>query len=93
MVSEDKNDPMIQKKFPRTTGLYILQRVTDTNLYTTWVHGSAVAQIEKASKEEIKEGMSYVLEEFLKHPVPKSIDAQMHNWLSDPLFEGCYIHH
>ena len=89
-LSEDKNDPMIQERFPWTTSLYILERVTNTNLYTTWVHGSAVAQIENASKEDIKKGMSYVLEKFLKHPVPKPVDVQMHKWLSDPLFGGCY---
>ena len=89
-LPEDKNDPVIQEKFPWGVGLYILNRVPNSNLYDTWAHGSTVARIESADKEEIKEGISYILEKFLKHPVPKPVDVHMHKWSSDPLFGGCY---
>ena len=89
-LPEDKNDPIIEKKFPWANALYVLYRTTNTNLYETWLHGSAVARVESASKEEIKEGVAYVLEKFLKHPVPKPMDVHMHKWSSDPLYGGCY---
>ena len=89
-LAEDKKDAIIQEKFPWVTGLYILHRTSNTNLYKAWIHGNTVALIESASKEEIKEGVAYVLEKFLKHPVPKPVDVHMHKWSSDPLFGGCY---
>ena len=89
-LPEDKNDPTIQEKFPWAVNVHMLYKPANTNLYETWLCGSAVVQIESASKEEIKEGISYVLEKFLKHPVPKPADIYMHKWLADPLFGGCY---
>ena len=89
-LPEDKNDPIIQEKFPWAAGLYILYNPTDTNLYETWMHGSAVACVENTTKEEIKNGISYVFGKFLKRPIPKPVDVYMHKWLTDPLFEGCY---
>jgi len=89
-LPEDKDDPIIKEKFPWATNLHVLDRATNTNLYETWIHGSTVACVESASKEEIKEGVSYILEKFLKHPVPKPVDVHMHKWSSDPLFGGCY---
>ena len=89
-LPEDKNDPVIQEKYPWGVGLYVLNQVANSNLYETWAHGSTVACIESASKENIKEGVSYILEKFLKHPVPKLVDVHMYKWSSDPLFRGCY---
>ena len=89
-LPEDKNDPVVQEKYPWGVGLYVLNQVANSNLYETWAHGSTVACIESASKENIKEGVSYILEKFLKHPVPKLVDVHMYKWSSDPLFGGCY---
>ena len=89
-LPEDKNDAIIQMKFPWVVSLYTLVKLSNVNLYVTWVCGSVVACIESTSKEEIKEGVSYILEKFLKHAVPKPVDIHMHKWLSDPLFGGCY---
>ena len=89
-LPEDKNDPIIQEKFPWANALFILERTTNTNLYEAWIHGSAVARVESISKEELVEGVAYVLEKFLKHPVPKPVDIHMQKWSSDPLFGGCY---
>ena len=89
-LPEDKNDPVIQEKFSWGVGLFSIDQVPNSNLYETWMHGSTVARIESADKEEIKEGISYILEKFLKHPVPKPVDVHMHKWSSDPLFGGCY---
>ena len=89
-LPDDKNDPVIQEKFPWAANLHIFYNPTSVHLYETWLCGNAVVCIEKASKEEIKEGMSYVLEKFLKHPIPKPVDVYMHKWLADPLFRGCY---
>ena len=89
-LSEDKKDPIILEKFPWASGLYTLDRTANTNLYEAWVHGSTVSQIERASKEEIRDGISYVLGKFLKHPVPKPVDVCMHKWSSDPLIRGSY---
>ena len=71
-LPEDKNDTIIQMKFPWVVSLYTLVKLSNVNLYVTWVCGSVVACIESTSKDEIKEGVSYVLEKFLKHPVPQT---------------------
>ena len=89
-LPEDKKDPIIQEKFPWANGMYILDKTSNTNLYEAWIHGSTVSQIESVNKEEIREGMSYILGKFLKHPVAKPVDVHMHKWSSDPLFGGCY---
>ena len=88
---EDKDDPVIKKKFPWVTSLFTVERISNSNFYETWFHGCTVAQVESATKEEIVEGLCYILEKVLKHPIPKPIDVHMHNWSSDPLFGGCYM--
>jgi len=90
-LPEDKDDPVIKKKFPWATNIFIIERISNTNLYETWFHGCTVAQVESATKKEMIEGFSFVLEKALKHPIPKLVDVHMHNWSSDPLFGGCYM--
>jgi len=87
---EDKGDPVL-KRFPWVTNLFTVNRISNSHFYETWFHGSTVAQVESATKEEIIEGLCYVLEKVFKHPIPKPIDVHMHNWSSDPLFGGCYM--
>ena len=89
-LAEDKNDPVIKQKFPWATDLFTLERIHDTCLYESWVVGSTVIEVERASKEEIREAFSYVLTKMLRCPVPKPVDVHMHSWLSDSLFAGCY---
>jgi len=89
-LAEDKNDPVIKQKFPWATDLFMLDRIHDSHLYESWVTGNTVIEVERATKEEIKEAFSYILSKMFRHPVPKPVDIHMHSWGSDPLFGGCY---
>ncbi|XP_065916416.1 peroxisomal N(1)-acetyl-spermine/spermidine oxidase-like [Dysidea avara] len=90
---DDKHDPVINKKFPWANELFLLERIQNSNLYESWVTGSAVACVEQASKEEIIEAFTYILSKVFKHHIPKIVDVHMHKWQSDPLFNGCYTVH
>ncbi|XP_065918787.1 uncharacterized protein [Dysidea avara] len=90
---DDKHDPVINKKFPWATELFLLERIQNSNLYESWVTGSAVACVEQASKEEIIEAFTYILNKAFKHHIPNIVDVHMHKWQSDPLFNGCYTVH
>ena len=89
-LDEDKNDPVIQQKFPWATDLFVLERIHDSYFYESWVAGSTVTEVEHATKEEIREAFLYILSKMLRSPVPKLIDVYMHSWTSDSLFGGCY---
>lgn len=90
---EDKNDSVISKKFPWAKDLFLLERIQKSNLYESWVSGSAVASVEQASKEEITEAFTYILSKVFKHAIPKIVDVYMHKWQSDPFYHGCYTVH
>ena len=89
-LAEDKHDPVIQQKFPWASDLFVLERIHDSYFYESWVAGSTVTEVERATKEEIREAFLYVLSKMLRCPVPKLIDVYMHSWTSDSLFGGCY---
>ena len=89
-LAEDKHDSVVQQKFPWATDLFILERIHDSYLYESWVAGSTVTEVERATKEEIREAFLYILSKMLRCPLPKLIDVYMHSWTSDSLFGGCY---
>ena len=89
-LAEDKNDPVIQQKFPWATDMFVLERIHDSYFYESWVAGSTVTEVERATKEEIREAFSYILSKMFRCPVPKLVDVYMHSWTSDSLFGGCY---
>jgi len=90
---KDKCDPEISKKFPWANNLFLLERIQNSNLYESWISGNAVALVEQASKEEIIEAFTYILNKVFKHHIPEIVDVHMHKWQSDPLFNGCYTIH
>ena len=89
-LAEDKSDPIIMRKFPWVTDLFMLQRIHDTYFYESWVVGSTVTEVEHSSKEEIREAFLYVLNKMLRFPLPNVLNVHMHSWGSDLLFGGCY---
>ena len=75
---------------PWATKLHFLRKLNDThNIYEVWLTGDNAVAIESLKDEEVAEGISLVLERFLKEPIkrPKILRS---SWCTDRLFRGSY---
>ena len=90
-LSEDRDgDVRIKEEFPWVRGLFSLQRMTDSNIFCGWLSGQSAVEAAQSSEEQLSSGVMYVLEKFLRKPIPASPTRIFTSHWEDKHIQGGY---
>jgi len=86
-LDEDQGYPA---SYPWAWELDLLVKVKDSNIYGVWLTGEKAMQAGLASEADVIEGVSLVLEKFLKRPIARPTKVHRQLWTADPYTRGIY---